>query len=120
MVRKIVAFLLLALNRRHGIDQTINSGRGVLSCELRQAGVNAGSLSWEQNVNEYRATALKKMPDLQFELKEVTTSVNSNALCYKSVMDTMAIEVMFFDDQGIVNKVIGHYTNQRHSADSCE
>ena len=51
------------------------------------------------------------MPDLNFELKEVTTSVNSIALYYKSVMGKMAIEVMFFDDQGKVNKVIAHYTN---------
>jgi hypothetical protein len=42
------------------------------------------------------------MPDLYFELKEVTTSVNSIALYYKSVMGKMSIEVMLFNDQGKV------------------
>ncbi|MEE9354044.1 MAG: nuclear transport factor 2 family protein [Methylococcaceae bacterium] len=74
-------------------------------------GVDTGTLSGKRNVREYWAVALKNMPSLHFELKEVTTSVNSIALYYKSVMGKMAIEVMFFDGGGKVNKVIAHYTN---------
>ena len=74
-------------------------------------GVDTGTLAGKRNVREYWEAALKKMPDLCFELKEVTGSVNSIALYYKSVMDKMAIEVMFFNDQGKVNRVVAHYTN---------
>ncbi len=74
-------------------------------------GIDSGTLSGKQNIREYWATALKKMPDLHFELKEVTASVNSIALYYQSVMGKMAIEVMFFNEQGKINKVIAHYTN---------
>jgi ketosteroid isomerase-like protein len=74
-------------------------------------GLDTGTLSGKQHVRKYWETALNKIPDLHFELKEVTTSVNSIAIYYKSVMDKMAIEVMFFNDQGKVNKVIAHYAN---------
>jgi len=73
-------------------------------------GLDTGTLAGKQNIRKYWETALKKMPDLYFELKEVTSSVNSIAIYYKSVMDKMAIEVMFFNDQGKVNKVVAHYT----------
>ena len=74
-------------------------------------GLDTGTLAGKQNVRKYWEEALRKMPDLCFELKEVTGSVNSIAIYYKSVMDKMAIEVMFFNDQGEVNKVVAHYTN---------
>ncbi|MEE9425532.1 MAG: nuclear transport factor 2 family protein [Methylococcales bacterium] len=74
-------------------------------------GVNTGTLSGKQNIKEYWTTALQKIPDLHFELKDVTTGVNSIALYYKSIMGKMAIEVMFFDNQGKINKVLAHYTN---------
>jgi hypothetical protein len=74
-------------------------------------GIESGSLIGKQSVKEYWNKALTKFPELHFELIEVASSVNSVALYYKSIMDKMAIEVMFFDDKGLVNKMIAHYTN---------
>ncbi|MEW5012146.1 MAG: nuclear transport factor 2 family protein [Cycloclasticus sp.] len=74
-------------------------------------GLDTGTLTGKQNIRVYWEAALKKMPDLYFELKDVTGGINSIALYYKSVMDKMAIEVMFFNDEGKINKVIAHYTN---------
>jgi ketosteroid isomerase-like protein len=74
-------------------------------------GIESGSLFGKESVKEYWNKALNKFPELNFELIEVTSSVNSVALYYKSIMDKMAIEVMFFDDKGLVNKMIAHYTN---------
>ncbi|WP_207802067.1 nuclear transport factor 2 family protein [Flavobacterium aquariorum] len=74
-------------------------------------GIESGSLSGKQSVKEYWNKALIKFPDLHFELIEVTFGVNSVALYYKSIMNKMAIEVMFFNDEGLVNKMIAHYTN---------
>ncbi|QHT72272.1 nuclear transport factor 2 family protein [Rhodocytophaga rosea] len=73
-------------------------------------GGEQSTLTGKQAVANYWATALKKLPDLKFELVEVTTGVHSVALYYKSVMGKMAIEVMFFNQEGKVNKMMAHYT----------
>lgn len=73
-------------------------------------GVDSGSLKGKKDVGEYWGRALQKLPDLHFELYEVTSGVNSVALYYKSVMNKNAIEVMFFDDQGKVNRMFAYYT----------
>ncbi|MBF4472069.1 MULTISPECIES: nuclear transport factor 2 family protein [Flavobacterium] len=74
-------------------------------------GIESGSLVGKALVKDYWNKALTKFPDLHFELIEVTSGVNSVALYYKSIMGKMAIEVMFFNDKGLVNKMIAHYTN---------
>lgn len=73
-------------------------------------GIDNGTLKGKGAVADYWKKALIKIPDLKFELIDVTESVNSIALYYKSVMNKKAIEVMFFDENGKVNKMIGHYT----------
>ena len=73
-------------------------------------GIETGSLTGKEYVSDYWSKALKKIPDLHFELIEVTEGVDSVALYYKSVMNKMAIEVMFFDENGLVNKMIAHYS----------
>ena len=75
------------------------------------AGIESGSLQGKEQVRAYWNKALSKIPDLHFELVEVTSGVDSVALYYKSVMNKMAIEVMFFDEKGLVNKMIAHYTD---------
>ncbi|MBO9584685.1 MAG: nuclear transport factor 2 family protein [Flavobacterium sp.] len=74
-------------------------------------GIESGSLSGKENVAAYWSKALSKFPDLKFELIDVTSGVNSVALYYKSIMDKKAIEVMFFNEEGLVNKMIAHYTD---------
>ena len=49
------------------------------------------------------------MPDLHFELLDVCVGVNSIAVYYKSVMDKLAIDVMEFDADGKVERVVVHY-----------
>ncbi len=73
-------------------------------------GLDVSSLRGKDKVGGYWASALKKIPDLHFELVEVAEGVDSIALYYQSVMNKMTIEVMFFDQEGKVNKVIAHYT----------
>ncbi|MCR4029383.1 MULTISPECIES: nuclear transport factor 2 family protein [Flavobacterium] len=74
-------------------------------------GIESGSLQGKIQVKEYWSKALAKFPDLHFELIDVTAGVNSVALYYKSIMDKKAIEVMFFNEDGLVNKMIAHYTD---------
>jgi ketosteroid isomerase-like protein len=74
-------------------------------------GIESGSLQGKEQVKAYWKKALDKIPDLHFELVDVTSGVDSVALYYKSVMNKMAIEVMFFDENGLVKKMIAHYTD---------
>lgn len=74
-------------------------------------GIESGSLQGKEQVKAYWQKALTKIPDLHFELIEVTSGVNSVALYYKSVMNKRAVEVMFFNENGLVNKMIAHYTD---------
>lgn len=72
-------------------------------------GIDSGTLQGKSSVRQYWQEAIKKVHDLRFELVESTVSIDSIAIYYKSVMNKMAIEVMFFDPHGKVSKVIAHY-----------
>lgn len=74
------------------------------------AGIDSGSLKGKELVADYWKKALTKIPDLHFELYDVTAGVNSVALYYKSIMDKKCVEVMFFNEQGKVNRMFAHYT----------
>jgi len=71
--------------------------------------IESGTLKGKAAIRDYWLTALQKIPDLHFELREVTHSIGSIALYYQSVFGKMAIEVMFYDEQGKIKKVIAHY-----------
>jgi ketosteroid isomerase-like protein len=75
------------------------------------AGIDAGHLRGKDRVADYWEKALKKIPDLHFELIDIAEGVDSIALYYKSVMNKKTVEVMFFNEEGEVNKVIAHYTS---------
>jgi ketosteroid isomerase-like protein len=72
-------------------------------------GIEDGTVSGKAAAREYWAAALAKVPDLRFELFDCTQGVDTIALYYKSVMAKTAIEVMFFDEEGLINMVIVHY-----------
>jgi ketosteroid isomerase-like protein len=72
-------------------------------------GIETGTLKGKDKARQYWEAALKKVPDLHFELREVTQGVGSVAVYYRSVLGKMAVEVMFFDSDGRINKAIAHY-----------
>lgn len=72
-------------------------------------GGEVDSLHGKEAVTAYWKLALERIPDLHFELVEVTTGVDSVALYYKSVMNKMAIEVMFFNSENKVNRMYAFY-----------
>lgn len=73
-------------------------------------GNDSGSLKGKEAVAIYWRQALIKLPDLHFELIDVAESINSVAVYYKSVMNKNTIEVMYFNADGKVNKIVAHYT----------
>jgi hypothetical protein len=72
-------------------------------------GIDNGTIYGKAAARRYWNAALQKVPDLHFVLVECTQSIDTIAIYYKSVMKKMAIEVMFFDDEGKIKKVIAHY-----------
>jgi len=72
-------------------------------------GIETGKLKGKEKIRAYWEAAFKKAPDLHFELKDVAESIGSIAIYYKAVFGKMAIEAMFFDEQGKINKVVAHY-----------
>lgn len=72
-------------------------------------GGKESSLKGKFAVREYWKTALEKYPDLHFELIKSRAGVDSVALFYKSIMDKHAMEVMFFNEDGKINKMYAHY-----------
>jgi len=72
-------------------------------------GQNVNSLIGKEAVSEYWKNAMSKFPDLHFQLIDVTEGVNSIAIYYQTIMNKRAIEVMFFDQNGKVNKMIALY-----------
>ena len=74
-------------------------------------GMEKDSLKGKDLVADYWGKALQRIPDLHFELIDVAEGVNSVALYYKSVMNKMGVEVMFFNAEGKVNRMFAHYTN---------
>ena len=75
------------------------------------AGIENCSLKGKLTVSDYWSKALEKFPDLHFELVEVTSGVNSIALYYKSIMNKMAVEVMFLNEDNRVYRMIAHYSD---------
>lgn len=72
-------------------------------------GGKESSLKGKSAVRGYWKAALEKYPDLHFELIKSTEGVDSVALFYKSIMDKHAMEVMFFNEDGKINKMYAHY-----------
>lgn len=72
-------------------------------------GVHSGSLKGKKAVRSYWEKALLLVPNLRFELLAVLHGVNSVALHYKGVNDRLCCEVLFFDANRLIVKVIAHY-----------
>ncbi|MDR2236395.1 MAG: nuclear transport factor 2 family protein [Chryseobacterium sp.] len=72
-------------------------------------GGKESTLKGKEAVRGYWQKALDKFPDLDFKLIQSTAGVESVALFYQSIMDKYAVEVMFFNEEGKINKMYAHY-----------
>lgn len=73
------------------------------------AGEPSGVLRGQAALAAYWRAALEKLPDLQFELREVFRGVNSLTVYYKGARGVLATEVFFFDEHGLVIRAHAHY-----------
>lgn len=70
----------------------------------------SGTVYGKDRLRNYFAKGLAAYPDLKFELLHAFASIQSVVLTYRSVKNLLAAEVMFFDPEGTVIKVVAHYT----------
>lgn len=71
-------------------------------------GIESGTIKGKQQVREYWAKALAKIPELHFELMGYYAGVNSIVLHYKGHRGLSA-EVFFFNNYGLVDRAIANY-----------
>ena len=75
------------------------------------AGEPSGTLKGKTQVGAYWENALKRIPDLRFELLEVFTCVDSITIYYKAVLGKLAAEVLFLNEEGKAYRALAHYTS---------
>ena len=68
----------------------------------------SGVLKGKDAVGAYWAKALKRIPDLRFELVTTLLGVNSITIYYRGVHGLSA-EIFHFNDAGKVSKALAHY-----------
>jgi ketosteroid isomerase-like protein len=76
---------------------------------LKLAPESEGKLHGKAELRRYFARALEAYPDLHFQPLHTTSSVGSVVLIYRSVNDLLAAEMMEFDEDGKVSRVLAHY-----------
>jgi hypothetical protein len=72
------------------------------------AGEPSGVLKGRRAVGDYWKQALSRIPDLRFELLATFVGADSVAIHYNGVRGP-AIEVLFFDASGRVDRAAAHY-----------
>lgn len=77
---------------------------------IRMMGLDpSGKLKGKDKVRAYWAQALKRFPDLRFDLVDVFAGTDSLAVCYRSVLGKTAVEVFHFDISGKIDEASAHY-----------
>ncbi len=76
---------------------------------VRMMNEPSGTIKGKENVRDYWAKALERIPDLHFELIEVLSGVDSITIYYHAVLGRKAAEVLFFNEKGKVSRGIAHY-----------
>lgn len=69
-----------------------------------------GKISGKNALKDYFAKGLAAYPDLKFELLATLKGVNSVVLYYRSVNNLLAAEFMEINADGLVSRVIAHYS----------
>jgi ketosteroid isomerase-like protein len=70
---------------------------------------SGGTLQGKAALRAYFSAALKAYPELEFKLSHVTQSVHSVVLIYRSVNGLLAAEMMEFDKDNSIVRVVAHY-----------
>lgn len=74
------------------------------------AGVESGKLTGKQQVQQYWASALARMPELKFEHIATMKGVSSVVIHYKGPGGRLCAEMFEFGPSGLVTRAAAHYS----------
>ncbi len=77
----------------------------------QMSGEPSGILKGKEKVAAYWTAALKKFPDLHFELQNVFVGASSVVIHYRTSFGRIAAEVLFVNETGRVYRAAAHYLN---------
>ncbi len=72
--------------------------------------VGSNVVRGREGLREYFGAALAKNPTLRFEVVDVLRCVDSVTIYMRSVGGRMVAEVLFITDEGLISKVLAHYS----------
>ncbi|MGQ0501131.1 MAG: nuclear transport factor 2 family protein [Panacagrimonas sp.] len=75
------------------------------------AGRADGKLLGKAAIGDYWRLALKKYPDLHFELIDVLAGAESVVLYYRSIGGRLAAEYFILDTDGLISQAAAHYAD---------
>lgn len=76
---------------------------------MKFAGVASGCVKGKTALRAYWEAALRKIPDLRFELSEVFVGAASLVLSYQTSFGLRASEVLFVNEEGLIHRAAAHY-----------
>lgn len=80
---------------------------------VKLLGDPSGIIHGKSTLASYFAKGLAAYPDLKFEPIQVLAGVNSVLIYYHSVNHLLAAEFMELDAEGLVNRVVAHYSEPK-------
>lgn len=97
---------------KHNLDEIMKlyATNAELTSPFADQVVGSSLVRGHDQLQEYFGTALQRNPDLQFEVVDILLSVNSVTIYMRSLQGRMVAEVLFFDNDGLVDKVFAHYS----------
>lgn len=75
-------------------------------------GRSEGAVCGKAALRDYFARGLKAYPALRFQFVRLYPGVRSCVLEYRSVNGLLSAELMEFDEQGKVRRVLAHYSDE--------
>lgn len=96
----------------HDLEQIVRLYSPDIELVSPFAGQTMGSdvVQGHDGLEKYFGTALAANPDLRFEVVDVLRCVDTVTIHMRSVGGRMVAEVLFVGDDGLITKVLAHYS----------
>lgn len=72
---------------------------------------NEGFVAGKEQIRAYWETGLERIPDLRFEMLDLLTGIHGLTIYYvNTATGKRSAEMLYFNGQGLVDKVVVHYS----------
>jgi ketosteroid isomerase-like protein len=98
----------------HDLDRILSHYTDDFTIETPMAAIlmpgNSGIVKGKDAVRAYWTIGLERIPDLEFELKDVLAGINAVTIYYvNKATGRRSAEIMFFNEAGKVERAFVHY-----------